>query len=140
MTTKTCSSCHILKDVLEFNKNCRKKDGLNTCCKDCNKLYLKEHYKNNKVYYRNKARKFELGVRGKINTLKESKPCKDCGNYYPAVCMDFDHLDGDTKDFNIASFKVLGLSWHSVLLEIDKCELVCSNCHRIRTRDRITGM
>jgi hypothetical protein len=54
--------------------------------------------------------------------------------------MDFDHLDGDTKDFNIASFKVLGLSWHSVLLEIDKCELVCSNCHRIRTRDRITGM
>ena len=56
-------------------------------------------------------------------------PCTDCGETDPIV-LEFDHL-GD-KEFGIAA----GLrtrNWQDVLREIDKCEVVCANCHRRRT-------
>lgn len=67
-----------------------------------------------------------------LDELKDV-PCADCGNRFPPECMDFDHISGD-KRFNIG--KSLLTSIEKVLEEIDKCEIVCSNCHRIRTRNR----
>ncbi len=64
----------------------------------------------------------------------KSKPCLDCGRRFPYVCMDFDHL-GDKKH-NIANMISGGWSWKAIQAEIAKCELVCSNCHRIRTHER----
>jgi hypothetical protein len=58
----------------------------------------------------------------------------DCGNTFPPVCMDFDHRDADSKSFNIASR--IQLSIEKLAAEIAKCDLVCSNCHRIRTSGR----
>ena len=60
----------------------------------------------------------------------KSGPCTDCGNAFPPECMDFDHVRGE---------KVQGVSCMSgiaALAEIEKCDLVCANCHRIRTRER----
>lgn len=71
-----------------------------------------------------------------IRSLKEESPCSDCGNNYPYYVMDFDHVSGD-KLYNIGD--MLGSkrsSWKALLAEIDKCEIVCSNCHRIRTHNR----
>jgi hypothetical protein len=48
--------------------------------------------------------------------------------------MDFDHV-GEDKLMNIA--KMAGLSWARIEAEIAKCEVVCSNCHRIRTWQRL---
>jgi hypothetical protein len=70
----------------------------------------------------------------KFNELKESQPCSDCGNYYPAIVMDFDHRDPDTKQHEVAAIKYG--SWEKLLAEIAKCDLVCANCHRIRTLER----
>ena len=70
-----------------------------------------------------------------INSAK-SNPCSDCGNSYPTVCMDFDHVNGK-KEFSIARAIGDRLSLDRILLEIEKCELVCSNCHRIRTSNRL---
>lgn len=67
-----------------------------------------------------------------ISKLKESSPCVDCGKFYPACVMDFDHL-GDKK-FGISHS--LTRSREVIEREIAKCELVCSNCHRIRTHNR----
>lgn len=70
-----------------------------------------------------------------IHVLK-SKPCVDCGGTFPSVCMDFDHIDGHVKVNNIATM-VHGLRRIAVIrAEIAKCEVVCSNCHRIRTANR----
>lgn len=56
-------------------------------------------------------------------------PCRDCGNRYPPCAMDFDHVRG--KSFLI-SRRISGPL--SVLEEErEKCDVVCSNCHRIRT-------
>src|SRR5882757_10569168 len=65
-----------------------------------------------------------------VKELKESSPCTDCGNKYPSYVMDFDHL-GD-KEYQIANMVQSGYDIPSVQKEIDKCEIVCANCHRIR--------
>ena len=62
----------------------------------------------------------------------------DCGGSFPPVCMDFDHVRGE-KLFNIGSEARGGVGWERILAEVAKCELVCANCHRIRTYNRMSG-
>lgn len=69
----------------------------------------------------------------------KSRPCADCGGTFETCCMDFDHMDGHVKSYNIGSMFAHHYSRELIQTELDKCELVCANCHRIRTRDRRTG-
>ena len=66
----------------------------------------------------------------------KSKPCTDCGNYFDSCCMDFDHLEPSLKTCDIAHLFSRCCSKERISKELEKCELVCSNCHRIRTKDR----
>ncbi len=63
----------------------------------------------------------------------KSNPCMDCTRTYPSVAMDFDHVRGE-KHSEVTDM----WSWSrsKVLAEIAKCELVCANCHRVRTYTR----
>lgn len=81
--------------------------------------------------------KRENGLR--VTSYKESTPCADCGNKFPACCMDFDHLPGFTKSYAVGTMVAHGHAWEAIQAEMAKCELVCANCHRIRTRDRGRG-
>lgn len=69
-------------------------------------------------------------------TLKKMKgdPCADCGLVFPPECMDWDHRHGTLKVFNIGGSATR--PWKDILAEIAKCDLVCANCHRIRTTTR----
>lgn len=69
----------------------------------------------------------------KILEAAKDKPCTDCGNKFPPECMDFDHMPGADKLTDVGQ---LTLNPKRMLAEIAKCELVCANCHRIRTRKR----
>lgn len=71
-----------------------------------------------------------------INSFKDS-PCKDCGLKFPTFCMDFDHVRGEKKD-NIANMKS-NRTLDRIKEEIDKCDLVCAICHRIRTQSRLSN-
>jgi len=73
------------------------------------------------TYRRNKKR---------IVAIKDV-PCMDCGNRFPTCVMDFDHRPDEVKEFRISGG--LTLRWDRVLTEINKCDIVCANCHRIRT-------
>jgi hypothetical protein len=53
--------------------------------------------------------------------------------------MDFDHVRGE-KLFEIGQAPSKGASLATLLAEIAKCEVVCSNCHRQRTHDRKMAM
>lgn len=65
---------------------------------------------------------------------QKAKPCMDCGGTFPSECMQFDHRPGEMKSFNIS---MRARSTHArVLAEIAKCDLVCANCHAIRTAQR----
>lgn len=71
----------------------------------------------------------------KINLLKMDRPCYDCGGSFAPHQMDWDHLPQYQKSFNIGSNQT-SRSFESVIDEINKCQLVCSNCHRNRTETR----
>jgi hypothetical protein len=70
--------------------------------------------------------------------IREAKghPCTDCGGQFPPCAMDFDHVRGK-KLFILGRGAGKGLP--AVIAEIAKCDLVCSNCHRIRTALRRYG-
>ena len=69
----------------------------------------------------------------------KSTPCVDCGAQYPYYVMQFDHIDPATK---IASInKAVSDSWpvNRIKKEIEKCEVVCANCHAVRTYTATEG-
>lgn len=73
-------------------------------------------------------------IRENVQELKNTTPCADCGVSYPFYVMQFDHVTGK-KLFNVADTSQWS-SWKRVLLEIEKCEIVCGNCHAERTYRR----
>lgn len=60
----------------------------------------------------------------------KQKPCMDCGQVFPSCVMEFDHVRGE-KLKPVSQLRVSKLS--TLLAEVAKCDLVCSNCHRMRT-------
>jgi hypothetical protein len=71
--------------------------------------------------------------------VAKSKPCADCGHSFPACCMDFDHRIGTEKSYCVGTMVAHHYSLNLIEKEVAKCDLVCANCHRIRTRDRRKG-
>lgn len=67
-----------------------------------------------------------------INKIKDV-PCSDCKQKYPPYVMDFDHRDRKFKEIDVGRMINGGWSKKNVDREIRKCEIVCANCHRIRT-------
>src|SRR6266849_670862 len=63
----------------------------------------------------------------------KARPCLDCGGRFHFSAMDFDHVSG-TKLFNVGNSR--SYSHFKILAEIAKCDVVCANCHRIRTYRR----
>lgn len=61
----------------------------------------------------------------------KDQPCADCGIKYPTVCMDLDHRDPSTKLFMVSSSAMRSRA--ALVAEVAKCDVVCSNCHRLRT-------
>lgn len=71
-----------------------------------------------------------------VNAIKVATPCADCGKYFPAVCMDFDHLDAGEKESCVGTLVNKAHSLKRIAREVAKCDVVCSNCHRLRTMAR----
>ena len=78
--------------------------------------------------YNNRRKKIQEFIRN----YKLSKGCADCGYNKHHAALEFDHVDGE-KEFNVCNAK----SIKQAKEEIKKCEVVCSNCHRIRTYERL---
>ena len=131
---KECSQCKEFKDYTEFTP---RGNGYRSECKACHRLACREHYNNNKQYYfsRNKKRK---AILRKIVMFYKDQPCVDCGVQYAPEVMQFDHLDNQNMMPKLANMNSL-LNLGSVRLieeEIAKCEVVCANCHTMRTASR----
>jgi len=67
-----------------------------------------------------------------------SVPCADCGGRFAQCSMDFDHRDPSTKIARVTSL-VGRASIDRILAEAAKCDIVCANCHRLRTFERRAG-
>jgi hypothetical protein len=130
---RKCSKCQEEKPLDQFGK--KDKNRLQNYCKECNKIRCREYYANNKDILKpqiNLARKKRTNkIRDYIRDLKSKTPCTDCHKNYPYYVMDFDHQH--SKKFLISQAPTHGMGLDLIKQEIDKCEIVCANCHRIRT-------
>lgn len=116
-----------------FNNNKSKSDGKGSTCRPCMKKYRKNHYEQNKTKVRASINDRKQKNKDNIWKYKCNSQCKDCGFSDPR-CLEFDHLRD--KEFNVSQMAQRGLSWDRILKEINKCEVVCANCHRVRTHTR----
>jgi hypothetical protein len=130
---KICSKCKEEKPLSEFNR--KDKTKYQTYCKICDNAIAREYYAKNGDRLRkqiNQARKIRVkNTKEYVKDLKESSPCADCGKKYPYYVMDFDHQRD--KEILISRAVGDGSSLTKIKKEIEKCEIVCANCHRIRT-------
>lgn len=103
-------------------------------CRVCHCEYQKAYHKN---HPQSIAKSHKARQKHRRDLIKERKnaPCFDCGVRYPWYVMDFDHVRGEKKfNLSIASNKMFSVD--VINEEIEKCDLVCANCHRIRTFTR----
>lgn len=69
-----------------------------------------------------------------LQRYKQMIGCNDCGYDANGVALQFDHLPGCDKRFDVS--KSMMRNFMDILDEIDKCQVVCANCHSIRTYNR----
>lgn len=137
METKICTKCGEEKCLDEFFFRNKKTGKRHAQCKDCyNKTRkYKEHYDKHKEEYKGRAlkRKSNLVMENQNKMLDFLSKCKcaDCGETNPII-LEFDHINPQNKAHTIAKMLPTHL-WESILVEIEKCEVVCANCHKIRT-------
>ena len=128
---KICSSCQNEKPLNQFSK---KRQGLQSQCKDCHRIYRRQHYLDNRQKYIDKAKRINSTYRKTVQQFiidyLLQHCCVDCGEA-DIVVLEFDHLAD--KSFNISSAIVKGKTIERIKEEIDKCEVRCANCHRRKT-------
>lgn len=134
--------------MLEFSEFYQRKKGNRSGeyynhCKDCIRNRGKKYYSDNRerqsmlsnmrrISYRKSRKEFIIQLK--------NKPCVDCGLKYPHYVMDFDHRVNSMKRDNISHLVNQNfLTYEKILEEIEKCDLVCANCHRIRTFTRLNN-
>lgn len=100
------------------------------------KTASKRHYEHNKGRYLERNKRYREEISQYVNEIKSITPCTDCKKLYPPYVMDFDHLDKSEKLGIVSYFTKTGRI-AALKKEIAKCEIVCSNCHRERTHNRL---
>lgn len=70
-----------------------------------------------------------------LNEYK-SKPCEDCGKTFPPYVMHLDHRDPCSKHVKVSRLVSMAASLKRMTEEVEKCDLVCANCHAERTHGR----
>ena len=123
-----CRLCDIVKPVTEFH---RRGPGYLFWCKSCRKTYdAAYHHERRDIRMAQKRERITRLVDW-MRQLK-SQPCMDCGARFHPAAMSFDHLPGTQKRSDIATLVKRGCIGLA-RLEIAKCEIVCANCHAVRT-------
>jgi ribosomal protein L44E len=118
-------------------------------CKEANNAYQRNHRKQNHDKVLEIQRNWNAANKDKVNSYSRAKQkrkreviqkikldsgCVDCGfNSHPEA-LQFDHVSGE-KVKNVAAL-ISNSTLEAAMKEIEKCEVVCANCHAIRTANR----
>lgn len=118
---KVCNKCDNLKELREF-RSAKTKSGVVSYCRPCEDAYkLEWHIK----------RRAE--IKEWIYNYLLANPCVDCGEKN-VLALDFDHIRGARKRYNIAhAFMLTGMTIKRLETEVAKCDVRCRKCHAIRT-------
>ena len=123
---KICSTCKVSKDVSEFYKNSRCRDGYANGCKQCtDACSTRWRQANGDKHECAKARRY-AATKQLVVEYKSSRGCIVCGVTEP-VCLDMHHLDPSQKETDPSN--LIHCSYSRWLKEAEKCVVVCKNCH-----------
>lgn len=130
---KRCSSCGEMKPLDAFNRRSTAKDGRQWNCRACNAQWHAEHKSSHNQMIAARNRRIAEDINRKLFEYKLERGCADCGERDPTV-LEFDHVDGKTQA--VSTMARYALRWPRILLELERCDVVCANCHRRRTSRR----
>lgn len=128
METKLCLKCKETKKLEEFSFKEKKLNKRHCYCKVCFVTLRKDSYSKNKERYIKKSKKRKNEIVEWFVNFKKKLKCEVCGFSHPAS-LDFHH-ENDDKENNVSTLVRNG-NKEKVILEIEKCRILCSNCHRI---------
>lgn len=116
---KLCDKCHNLLPLDAFQANKRKKDGKQQSCRKCHSKYTNDRR-----------------IKTKLRAIEYlGGQCQRCSGVFHYAIYDFHHRDPSVKDFDWTRLKKQ--SWLTIISELDKCVLLCSNCHRLTHAEMI---
>jgi hypothetical protein len=121
---RTCTHCKIEKTDDQFHN---KKNGKLYICKECRKIYIRKHYKRNKKKYLENLSNRKNELKEWFNEIRSKMSCKICGEDRWWV-LDFHHRENKKESVPLLVHK--GASKHTIVEEMSKCDVLCSNCHR----------
>ncbi len=124
MNTKICTKCQLEKPIQEFITKSKSKDKHRAICKECHREVCRKYYYQNKDKYRSRSKINREELRQYVNRLKVE--CCICGES-DVACLDFHHIDD--KIMNVSQL-INSESIELIKREIEKCIVICSNCHR----------
>ena len=124
-----CIKCNQELRVEDFPFKSIARNIRQTACKACLRTYAKAHYRRNVGYYVAKAKRAKPIAQEKLRRIRREVElrCNDCGFAHPST-MEFHHLDPTQKKGVISRIQ----SADKLRIEMEKCVVLCCNCHRIR--------
>lgn len=125
---KTCCTCKQVKSIEEFHKGA-------FSCKPCaisRAKIAREKRRQDPEY----VKQFNAKTVARLQEHKQKavdykgNKCFDCGQSFPNCVYDFHHINPNTKDMNPSD--IVRLGFEKAKTELDKCVMLCANCHRLR--------
>lgn len=131
-TLLRCCRCKAHLPREDFAPSQADRKGGGRWCRKCSRSYYMaktpEGVARQSVYQRTSRRSRKDWVTG----IKVARGCADCGTKHPAV-LSFHHRDPDVKLFTVSrALQLQGRAREIIMAEIEKCDVLCENCHRIR--------
>lgn len=129
---KLCPGCKQTKHLLDFARNASRKDGIQSYCKQCKAEHDHKYYSRNREAHYQRIKRLLAQNKSKLFEYLKTHPCVDCGEKNPIV-LEFDHITNEKTGSISYLLNWLKCSWPTILEEIEKCEVRCANCHRVKT-------
>jgi uncharacterized linocin/CFP29 family protein len=143
MDVKHCRGCGTDQSVENFAWKNKMQGRRQSRCRSCQSTALKAWYGKNADSHKRSVAAYNGDLKRSkqalIRDLKASSPCADCGGRFHFAVMDFDHLERFSKERNISELVHSAHTVAKLMDEIAKCEIVCANCHRLRTFRRCSN-
>lgn len=128
MDIKKCTKCGQEKTLENFSKNVAKTSGLSSECKCCHRIVRKAYYENNKIKEQKRIKERKSELKETYKDFKKTLKCILCQENHQST-LQFHHLDPNEKEIAISLAITNGWSFKRVEEEIEKCVVLCANCH-----------
>ena len=126
---KRCGTCGVEKDIAEFHRRGAIQQSM---CRTCRRAYDADYHRRTRARRIAQKRRYHSELVRWYRALKDA-PCSDCGGRFHHSAMAWDHRPSERKKFDVRNMVRKTHSKRQILQEIAKCDLVCANCHAVRS-------